>query len=106
METDENLSEFLQLAPSKKRNVTMTTNSTKTSILFKWTCVSSYRGIYMNSRKHGCHKLVLHDATCITDYSVSTPDHCLNLKEKRYETESLNRILADKSQSVTLSIRS
>ena len=36
------LSESLKLVSSKKRNVTMITNSTQRSILFKWMCVSSF----------------------------------------------------------------
>ena len=47
-------------------------------------------------------KLGLHDKICLTNSFVFTPGHCMNFKEMRYESESLNRVLADKSLWIRL----
>ena len=49
-------------------------------------------------------KLVLHDVICLTDSFMLIPSHYLTFKMMRYESENLNRILADKLHRVTLAL--
>ena len=49
-------------------------------------------------------RLRLHGAIYSPDSFVFTPRYCVNLKEIRYESMSLNRIVADKSHRVILAL--
>ena len=49
-------------------------------------------------------RLQLHCAIYCPDSFVLTSRHCENLKAIRYESTSLNRIVADKSQSVIVAL--
>ena len=50
-------------------------------------------------------RLQLHCAIYRPDSFVLTSRHCANLKAIRYESTNLNRIVADKSQSVTVALK-
>ena len=49
-------------------------------------------------------RLQLHDAIYRPDSSVLILRHCVNLKAIRYESTSLNRIVADKSHRVIIAL--
>ena len=49
-------------------------------------------------------RLQLHGAIYLPDSFVLMPRYCANLKARRYESTSLNRIVADKSHRVIVSL--
>ena len=53
-----------------------------------------------------CLRLQLHGAIYRPDSFVLMLRHCVNLKMRRYESASLNRIAADKSHRVVVALTS
>ena len=57
-----------------------------------------------NYRPGKSYRVKLGLPICLTDSFVFTLGHCQKLKAMRYESASLNRILADKSHRITLAL--